>query len=151
MASQSIVPPPPVENAFLVTGEISEEEATVMHAWEGTEWHRLRVGHTKLIRDAAVAFGSEYGRLLVPVERRITEFLLGKMYLPQNFTRVAMKRTWVTRDAVSGVTTPVAGEEATWSRGAKCPSCEKVLMYRTSNAVLLQHRRFCVGVGGDEV
>ena len=66
MASQSIVlkvPPPP---AFLVTGEISEEEATVMHAWEGTEWHRLRVGHTKLIRDAAVAFGSEYGRLLVP-------------------------------------------------------------------------------------
>ena len=133
---------PPVKNAFLRVDKFTEEEERVLHVWNGTAWHRIRVVQTQQIRAAAVAFGDGYGRLLVPVERRITQFLLGNMYLPQNFTRAAVKRTWCSRDA-SGVVSPVAGEEAIWSRAARCPWCQTNLLFSTSNAPLDLHRRAC--------
>ena len=120
-----------INMAFLKRGEISEEEEVLLKVWKGTEWHRIRVDETKKIRAATVAFGAEHGSLVVPLERRITQYLLPHPYLPHNFHRVAMKRVNDAGDVL-------------WSRAARCPWCQSILVLSTSNAPLVRHRQACI-------
>ncbi len=94
-------------------------DGELVNAWRGTQWEM----HGRN-RCAVVAFGSEYGKLLRPVEARIMEYLT-PAFVPDP--------VWIgfTHSAVKG------------RRAVTCRVCGRQFFFGTSNFCLHVHRRTC--------
>ena len=105
-------------------------------AWAGTQWLLEQQRADQLRREAVVAFGAEYGKLLRPVEARISEFLAQ----PEALAHRDARDPWA---GFCHSACPLRLDLPIWTRAAKCRKCRRLVAFVTSNAVLKQHRQRC--------
>ena len=111
-------------------------------AWAGTQWLLEQQRADQLRREAVVAFGAEYGKLLRPVEARISEFLAQ----PEALAHRDARDPWVgfCHSALNPqISSQLKNHLPIWTRAAKCRKCCHEVMYSTSNKVLQEHRKRC--------
>ena len=115
-------------------------------AWAGTPWLLEQQRADQSRRCAVVAFGAEYGKLLRPVEARISEFLAQ----PEALAHRDARDPWAGfchSACPLRLDLPIAGSRRQrlpiWTRAAKCRKCRHLVAYLTSNKVLQDHRKRC--------